>query len=185
MIQVCACAESYVIRFFIAPSTVVWALQNMGNDKWKHWYRPKKALSIELYLKSNQSWLNLISRTSIAQPTICSRIDSDIDLNVKFPKYRCFWSQCIYYITINICSYQHGDEKILSLSNIQQMSAIQQWELFIHTYIHFKIAADNRLHNCISGALSINDGGVTNTLAKSLRRRTIELQLLWWFYIIM
>jgi len=28
--------------------------------------------------------------------------------------------------------------KILSLSNIQQMSAIQQWELFIHTYIHIK-----------------------------------------------
>jgi len=29
-----------------------------------------------------------------------------------------------------------GAEKILSLSNIQQMSAIQQWEVFIHTYIH-------------------------------------------------
>jgi len=30
----------------------------------------------------------------------------------------------------------HCAEKILSLSNIQQMSAIQQWELFILTYIH-------------------------------------------------
>jgi len=47
--------------------------------------------------------------------------------------------------------------KILSLSNIQQMSAIQQLELFIHTYLLFtcKIDADNQLHNCVCGALSI------------------------------
>jgi len=49
-----------------------------------------------------------------------------------------FWSQHIYYITIDVYSYEHGAEKILSLSNIQQMSAIQQWELFIHTYIHLQ-----------------------------------------------
>ena len=47
--------------------------------------------------------------------------------------------------------------------------------LSIHTYT-YKIEADNRLHNCICGALSIKDGGVRNILAKSLRRRTIELQ---------
>jgi len=44
-------------------------------------------------------------------------------------------------------------------------------------YIHYKIEADNQLHNCIGGALSIKDGGVINILAKSLRR-LIELQLL-------
>jgi len=42
----------------------------------------------------------------------------------------------------------------------------------------YKIDADNQLHKCICGVLSIKDGGVTNILAKSLRRRTIELQLL-------
>jgi len=35
-----------------------------------------------------------------------------------------------------VCSFEHGAEKILRLSNIQQMSAIQQWELFIHTYMY-------------------------------------------------
>ena len=29
----------------------------IGNDKWKHCYRPKKVLVIERYLKSNQTWL--------------------------------------------------------------------------------------------------------------------------------
>jgi len=45
----------------------------------------------------------------------------------------------------------------------------------IRTYT-YKIEADNRLHNCVCGALSIKDGGVINILAKLLRRRTIELQ---------
>jgi len=31
-----------------------------------------------------------------------------------------------YYITIDICSYEYDAEKMLSLSNIQQMSAIHQ-----------------------------------------------------------
>jgi len=53
----------------------------------------------------------------------------------RFPNYHWFWSR-IYYIKIDVCSCEHGAEKILSLSNIQQMSAIQQWELFIHTYLH-------------------------------------------------
>jgi len=52
----------------------------------------------------------------------------------RFPSYRCFRAQLIYYITIVVCSYQYGAEKILSLSNILQMSVIQQWELFMHTY---------------------------------------------------
>jgi len=38
----------------------------------------------------------------------------------------------------------------------------------------YKIEADKRLHNCVCGALSIKDGGVTNTLAKE----RFELQLL-------
>ena len=42
----------------------------------------------------------------------------------------------------------------------------------------YEIEADNQLHNCICGALSIKDCGVINILAKSLRRRMIELQLL-------
>jgi len=66
--------------------------------------------------------------------------DSGIDLVVKthkrFPSYRCFRAQLIYYITIAVCYYECTAEKILSLSNIQQMSAIQQWELFMQTYIH-------------------------------------------------
>jgi len=52
--------------------------------------------------------------------------------------------------------------------------------LSIRTYT-YKIKADNQLHNCVCGALSIKDGGVINipaVLAKSLWRRTIELQLL-------
>jgi len=64
-----------------------------------------------------------------------------MDLIVKthqkiFPNYHCFWSQCIYYSKIDVCSYKHGAEKILTLSNIQQMPTIQQWELFIQIYIH-------------------------------------------------
>jgi len=42
----------------------------------------------------------------------------------------------------------------------------------------YKIEADNQLHNCVCGALSIKDGGFINILAKSLIRITIELQLL-------
>jgi len=49
--------------------------------------------------------------------------------------------------------------------------------LSIRTYT-YKIEADNQLQNCVCGALSIKDGGVINMLAKSLRRRTIELELL-------
>jgi len=52
------------------------------------------------------------------------------------PSYHCFWAQRLYYITIAVCSYEYGAEKILSLSNIQQMSIVQQWELFIQTYMH-------------------------------------------------
>jgi len=57
-------------------------------------------------------------------------------MQVKISKFHFLWSQRIYYITIIVCSYEHGAEKTLSLLNIQQMSAIQQWEQFIHTYIH-------------------------------------------------
>jgi len=71
-----------------------------------------------------------------SKPTICCGIDSGIDLILKFPNDHLFWSQRIYYITIDVCSYECGAEKILNLSNIQQLSAIQQWELFIHTYVH-------------------------------------------------
>jgi len=39
----------------------------------------------------------------------------------KHLRYHCFRSQHIYYITNTVCSYEHGAEKILSLSNIQQM----------------------------------------------------------------
>jgi len=48
--------------------------------------------------------------------------------------------------------------------------------LYMHTY-SYKIKADNRLHNCVCGALFIKDGGVINILVKLLQR-TIELQLL-------
>jgi len=54
----------------------------------------------------------------------------------KFPSYHWFQAQRIYYITIVVCSYECGAEKILSLLNILQMSIVQQWELFIQTYIH-------------------------------------------------
>jgi len=54
----------------------------------------------------------------------------------------------------------------------------------VYTYVH-TLEADNQLHNCVCEALSIKDGGVINIITKSLRKRTIELQLLWWFYIIM
>jgi len=39
-------------------------------------------------------------------------------------------------VTVHLlCSCEHGAKKILSLSNIQQMLAMQQWEVFIHTCI--------------------------------------------------
>jgi len=56
-----------------------------------------------------------------------------------FPSYHCFLAQRIYYITIAVSSYEHGAEKILSLSNIQQMLVIQQWQLFSQTYVYFKV----------------------------------------------
>jgi len=66
---------------------------------------------------------------------------SGIDLIVKihkkkFPSCHWFRAQRMYYITIAVCSYKRGAEKILSLSNILKMSIVQQWELFIQTYIH-------------------------------------------------
>jgi len=45
----------------------------------------------------------------------------------------------------------------------------------------YKIEANSQLRNCICGALSTKDGGVTNILVKALWRRIIELQLLWCF----
>jgi len=73
------------------------------------------------------------------QPTIHCTIDSGILISLSnFQNHHCFWSQRIYYITIDVCSYEHGADKILSLSNIQQMSAMQPWNLFIHTYIHLQ-----------------------------------------------
>jgi len=42
----------------------------------------------------------------------------------------------------------------------------------------YKIKADNQLHNCVCGMLSIKHASVINIIAKSLRRRMIELQLL-------
>ena len=67
---------------------------------------------------------------------------SGIDLIVKthkkkFPRYHWFRAQRIYYITIVVCSYECGAEKILSLSNILPMSIVQQWAVYpnVHTLI--------------------------------------------------
>jgi len=49
----------------------------------------------------------------------------------------------------------------------------------------YKIETDNQLHKCVCGVLSIKDVGVINILAIALWRRLIELQLLWWLYIVM
>ena len=104
----------------------------------------------------------------------------------RFPSYHCFWSQRIYYITIAVCSYEHaGAEKILSLSNIQQMSAIQQMRAVypnVHTPLKSKLTIN--CTSAVSGPLSTKDCGVWNILTKSLRR-TIELQLFWWCCIAM
>jgi len=66
---------------------------------------------------------------------------SGIDLIVKthkkkFPSYHWFQAQHVYYITIAVCSYECGAEKILSLLSILKMSIVQQWEVLIQTYIH-------------------------------------------------
>jgi len=56
----------------------------------------------------------------------------------KFPSHHCFRAQRIYYIIIDVCSYQYGAEKILSLSNIQQNvshTAITAVYPYIHTLI--------------------------------------------------
>jgi len=189
LIQVCT--EFHVICFFIAVkyflSTMLWVLQNIAIS-YRQWKIKTLVLAQKSFIKRALPKIqpNFISKTcSLVQPTIYYRIDSGIDLIVKSPNYHCFWSQRIYYITITVCSYEHGTEKIPNLSNIQQMSAIQQWELLSKRTYTYKIEADNQMHNCICGALSIKDGGVINIFAKSLQRRTIELQLLWWFCIIM
>jgi len=54
-------------------------------------------------------------------------IDGGIDLIVKkISKLSFLSAQRIYYITIAVCSYEYSTEKILSLSNILQMSIVQQ-----------------------------------------------------------
>jgi len=105
--------------------------------------------------------------------------------------YHCFWWQHICYITIDVWSYAHGSEKILSLLNIQQMSAVQQCKLFSHTCnVHTLINSKLTL-NCTTTPLSIKwsavcqDGGVINILVKPLRTKTIESQLVWWIHIVM
>ena len=58
--------------------------------------------------------------------------------HTRSPNYHCFRSQRIYYTKITLCSYEHGAEKILTLSNIQQMSKCQPYSngscLYIRTY---------------------------------------------------
>jgi len=45
---------------------------------------------------------------------------------------------------------EHGAERICSnLSNFQQMFAILQGTLFLHTHNVYKTDADNCLHNCV------------------------------------
>jgi len=74
-----------------------------------------------------------------------------VTLKERFSGYH--WSQCIYYITITVCFYERGvEKKCSSLSNIRQTSAIQQG---IHTCMHCKIDADNQLHNCVCGVVSM------------------------------
>jgi len=58
-------------------------------------------------------------------------IDNGIDLiaktdKKKISKLSLLSAQRIYYITVVVCSYKYGAEKILSLSNILQMSIAQQ-----------------------------------------------------------
>jgi len=70
-------------------------------------------------------------------------IDSGVDLIVKthkknFPSYHCFRAQRIHYITIAVCSYEYGAEKILSLSIIQQNvshTAMRAVYPYVHTLI--------------------------------------------------
>jgi len=62
-----------------------------------------------------------------------------------------------------------------TFSRCQPYSNESCLSMCIYTY---KIEADNQLHKCICGALSTKDVGVINILAKSLRRRMVELQLL-------
>ena len=93
-------------------------------------------------------------------------IDSGIDLIVKsirkkFPSCHCFRAQRIYYITVALSSYEYGAEKIPSLSNTQQMPVVQQWKLFIRTYIHlwnrcWQPAAQLRLWSALSIKMAVS-----------------------------
>jgi len=55
------------------------------------------------------------------------------------------------------------------------------WELFVQTYLHLKSMLTISFTTASVERAVYQDSGVTviNILAKSLRRRTIELQLLW------
>ena len=172
-------AEFHVIRFFIVLKSFNCALSVAKYQQWKI----KTSVSaqkrrIDRALPKIQS--NLVSRTSSQAQLF--RIDSGIDLIVKTHKedfqiitafghrHSSFITSQWMFVPVNIRA-----EKILCLSNIQQMSAIQQWELFVHVHIHYKIEADNQLHNCVCEELSIKDGGIIKILAKSLQKRVIFL----------
>ena len=103
--------------------------------------------------------------------------------NLKFLKKtkeasKCFQAQRIYYFTIAVCFYEYGAEKILNLSNVLHVSCTPMRAAYqnVLTLIKSKLTI-----SCTTASVEhavYQDGGVTNILAKSLRRRTIELQLL-------
>jgi len=144
------CTGFNVMRFtalMYRLSTVVWAVQNIS--------------------MGYQQWK---IKTSVSAHLIEAHKE-------RFPSYHCFQSQLIYYITIAVCSCEHGAEEILSLSNIQQMLATQQWELISHMYTHlWNRCWQSVAQPCLWSAFYQDD-----VLQVCLQNHwTIELQFLWW-----
>jgi len=76
-------------------------------------------------------------------------------LKERLPGYH--WSQCIYYITIASCSSELGMEEYIVLA-CQTFGECLPYskELCLSTCACIcKIDADNQLHNCVYGTLSI------------------------------
>ena len=107
-----------------------------------------------------------------------SGIDSGIDFIVKthkkiFPS-DCFRAQRLYYIIITVLSYEHGATKVHS-ANISH-TAMRAVYPHVHTLI--KSMLTTSYTTAFVERAVYQDGGVINILAKSLQRRTMELQLL-------
>jgi len=131
-----------------------------------------------MYLKSNQTWLELtIENKIVILILLLKHTRKDFEIIIALGHSEFITSQSMFVPTN---CFPRRYLACWTFSKCQRYSKESCLSIRVCTY---KINVDNQLHNCICGVLSIQDGGVINILAKSLRRRTIEL--LWLLCIVM